>query len=278
MGDEMRVFLQPRSRARRAIRSISRMAAIGLTATLLAVPVSAAGTGTYRNPLEPVVPGDGIVESCADPTVIQGQEAEGRWYMYCTTDPLNDEDRLPNGDFQFHLIPMLSSADLVHWTYEGDAFASRPAYATANAGLWAPEIAYYPETGNYHLYYTVTDTTLPGGGSAIGLATGPDAPWPVDAPGVRRCRAARCRLLRAGLSPLGLRPRGRPDRRSRLPLLRLLLRWHLRPGARGDRPDHRSRDPDQRRHRQQVRGRRGRAPRWLLLPVRLARPTAAAAR
>ena len=39
---------------------------------------------TYRNPLEPTVPGDGIVESCADPTVIRGQEGEGLWYMYCT--------------------------------------------------------------------------------------------------------------------------------------------------------------------------------------------------
>jgi arabinan endo-1,5-alpha-L-arabinosidase len=99
--------------------------------------------------------------------------------MYCTSDPLNDTDRLPNGEFDFHLIPMLSSADLVHWTYEGDAFETRPAYAVPTAGLWAPEIAYYPETGSYHLYYTVTDTTLPGGGSAIGLATAPTplGPW-----------------------------------------------------------------------------------------------------
>ncbi len=78
-----------------------------------------------------------------------------------------------------HLIPMLSSADLVHWRYEGDAFGDRPSYAVGNAGLWAPEVVYHPESGDYLLYYTVTDTTLPGGGSAIGVASGPTplGPW-----------------------------------------------------------------------------------------------------
>jgi arabinan endo-1,5-alpha-L-arabinosidase len=177
----MTALQNPSIRSRRT-GTIARLVAVALAALLVApltASVAAAGSGTYRNPLEPVVPGDGIVESCADPTVIQGQEGEGRWYMYCTTDPLNDEDRLANGDFRFRLIPMLSSSDLVNWTYEGDAFTTRPEYATATAGLWAPEIAYYPETGSYHLYYTVTDTTLPGAGSAIGVATAPTplGPW-----------------------------------------------------------------------------------------------------
>ena len=61
-------------------------------------------TTTYENPLAPVVPGDGTVDSCADPTVLQGQDGEtidGKqvWYLYCTTDPLNDEDvGRPDGD------------------------------------------------------------------------------------------------------------------------------------------------------------------------------------
>jgi len=169
------------SRSGRPAGGGRRLAAV-LAATLMLVGLpraAAAGDRTYRNPLEPVVPGDGIVESCADPTVIRGQENEGRWYLYCTTDPLNDDDKLPSGDFRFHLIPMLSSADLVNWTYEGDAFASRPAYATSDAGLWAPEIVYHAETGQYLLYYTVTNTTFPGGGSAIGVATAsaPLGPW-----------------------------------------------------------------------------------------------------
>jgi arabinan endo-1,5-alpha-L-arabinosidase len=96
--------------------------------------------------------------------------------MYCTTDPLNDGDKTA-GNFNFHLIPMLRSSDLVNWTYESDAFSARPAWAVSNAGLWAPEIQFF--NGQYYLYYTVTDTTLPGGGSAIGVATSnsPLGPW-----------------------------------------------------------------------------------------------------
>jgi arabinan endo-1,5-alpha-L-arabinosidase len=154
---------------------------LSLLAVLAAPSVTPAQTSTktYMNPLQPVVPGDGVVESCADPSVTYGQEGEKLWYMYCTADPLNDQDRNTDGGFNFHLIPQFTSPDLVNWTYVGDAFATRPVYATTNAGLFAPEIEYYRETGKYHLYYTVTDTTIPGGGSAIGVATSdsPTGPW-----------------------------------------------------------------------------------------------------
>ncbi len=136
------------------------------------------GTGTYRNPLDIRIPGDGRVESCADPTLLHGQQpGDTFWYMYCTTDPLNDEDRDPNGNFNFHLIPMLRSRDLVDWTYMGDAFATRPDWVRDNAGLWAPEVKYF--NGQYYLYYTASDTDLPGNGSAIGVATSPNplGPW-----------------------------------------------------------------------------------------------------
>jgi arabinan endo-1,5-alpha-L-arabinosidase len=167
-------------RLRRRLLAALAAAALVLSVMGSAAPAVLAGTGTYRNPLAPVVPGDGVVESCADPSVIEGQEGEGRWYLYCTADPLNDEDRNASGGFVFRQIPMMTSTDLVNWTYVGEAFAgNRPVYATANAGLWAPEIAYFPATGLYHLYYTVTETTLPGGGSAIGVATSdsPTGPW-----------------------------------------------------------------------------------------------------
>jgi arabinan endo-1,5-alpha-L-arabinosidase len=171
-------------RRRRRFAAVARLlaAAIAVSTLLGALAAPAAATGSrYHNPLRPAIPGDGVVESCADPSVIYGQQGERRWYMYCTTDPLNDQDRTASG-FNFHLIPMMSSADLVHWRYEGDAFTTRPSYATPNAGLWAPEIIYHPEQpdgADYYLYYTVTDTTLPGGGSAIGVATGPTplGPW-----------------------------------------------------------------------------------------------------
>lgn len=150
---------------------------------------------TYTNPLSIQIPNDGLVESCADPTIIHAQDSY--WYIYCTTDPLNDNDKT-GGNFNFHLIPMLRSFDLVNWTYMGDVFSAKPSWVDPGAGLWAPEIQY--RNGLYYLYYTASWTSLPGGGSAIGVATStsPLGPWvdsgapvvePQDAPccvGARR--------------------------------------------------------------------------------------------
>ena len=54
----------------------------------VAAPAAAAGPGgprarTYENPLEPRIPGDGIVGSCADPTVFRSHEqGDPNWYMF----------------------------------------------------------------------------------------------------------------------------------------------------------------------------------------------------
>lgn len=153
--------------------------ALLLAVALLATPpVAADETDTYRNPLN-VRTADGVrVTSCADPTVLRTQEPDGDavWYLYCTTDPLHDDDRDASGDFNFRLIPTFSSRDLVNWTYEGDVFEQRPAWM-GDTGPWAPEISYF--NGRYHLYYAAPDTDLEGGGSAIGVATSdsPTGPW-----------------------------------------------------------------------------------------------------
>jgi arabinan endo-1,5-alpha-L-arabinosidase len=173
--------VRPVTRALSARPRASRTLLLGVLAALLAAlaPAGAsAATGTYQNPLTTTVPGDGSVESCADPSVIQGQEDEGYWYLYCTMDPLNDEDRTDAG-FTFRMVPQLRSTDLVHWTYVGEAFTERPSWATADAGLWAPEIEYDAANERYILYVTVTNTTFAGGGSAIAGATsdGPTGPW-----------------------------------------------------------------------------------------------------
>lgn len=139
--------------------------------------IRAATLNTYTNPLPVQIPDDGLVESCADPTIIYGQTpGDHYWYMYCTTDPLNDEDKT-GGNFNFHLIPMLRSADLVNWEYMGDAFSTRPGWVADDAGLWAPEIQFFND--QYYLYYAASWTDLPGGGSAIGVATShsPLGPW-----------------------------------------------------------------------------------------------------
>ena len=144
--------------------------------------ITGTATGTYTNPLPIEIPGDGMVESCADPSVIYAPEDQ-YWYMYCTTDPLNDEDK--TGDaFNFHLIPMLRSTDLINWEYMGDAFTTRPDTLAPTSGMWAPEIDFF--NGLYYLYYTIPDTAdsvsgEPGcdGDSAISVATSesPLGPW-----------------------------------------------------------------------------------------------------
>jgi arabinan endo-1,5-alpha-L-arabinosidase len=150
-----------------------------LVASAVGAPAQAAAATSYTNPLTAPLPNDEIVESCADPSVTYGVEGEGRWYLYCTTDPLHGNDRDASGNLNFHLIPMFSSADLVSWTYEGDAFTTRPAWLAPTSGMWAPEISYL--NGSYHLYYTAPDTNaaITGGGSAIGVATAPTplGPW-----------------------------------------------------------------------------------------------------
>jgi arabinan endo-1,5-alpha-L-arabinosidase len=162
----------------------SRLTAAMLFLALLLVPGAAAArptqdsTGTYRNPLPVQIPDEGQVESCADPTLIRAQQpGDNYWYMYCTTDPLNDEDRNAAGGFNFHLIPILSSLDLVNWTYVGDALDERPEWVADDAGLWAPDIEYF--NGQYYLYYAASNTDLAGAGSAIGVATAPSpaGPW-----------------------------------------------------------------------------------------------------
>jgi arabinan endo-1,5-alpha-L-arabinosidase len=143
---------------------------------------------TYQNPLVLNLPGDGRAESCADPSIVHSNDPRDRgWYIYGTADPLNDSDRDANNNLILHLIPIYRSLDLTHWQYLGDAFTAPPAWAKPTALLWAPRAVYYQ--GRYFLYFTATDTNVAGGGSAIGVATGPTphGPWtdsgrPVVAP------------------------------------------------------------------------------------------------
>jgi arabinan endo-1,5-alpha-L-arabinosidase len=147
-----------------------------------AAPPSVQAAETYDNPLLPAV-GDGVVESCADPSTIYA--LDGAWYTYCTTDPLNGADRNSGGALNFHKIPQLRSEDLVTWTYVGDAFsAAPPSWADPGTFMWAPEIEIIGDT--YYLFYGITDVAdhvsgEPGchSDNAIGYATSksPTGPW-----------------------------------------------------------------------------------------------------
>jgi arabinan endo-1,5-alpha-L-arabinosidase len=177
-------------------RMLGCVAVLAASLLLPAAPVAAADY--YRNPVNIGIPSGGRVTSCADPNVIRSQTpGDNAWYMYCTTDPLNNEDKT-GSDYNFHLIPTSRSTDLVHWTYVGDAFTSRPTWAEPGAGLWAPEVRYFD--GLYHLYFGVTDVKPAVSGdtpechddNAIAVATSasPTGPWTVsDAPVVEPRRA-----------------------------------------------------------------------------------------
>lgn len=163
--------------------------------TTLTIPLANAAAarpapGTYRNPVAPRIAGDGTVDSCADPTVARGRGAEARsWFMYCTTDPLNDSDTSGSGDPTFHPLPMMRSGDLTHWRYVGDALPQKPTWASPTAFLWAPDVVYSRTYHRYYLSFVVTDTSDAVSGepgctsdSAIGVATGdsPTGPWKVS--------------------------------------------------------------------------------------------------
>ncbi|MEV5767559.1 family 43 glycosylhydrolase [Micromonospora sp. NPDC052213] len=154
-------------------------AAIGLVlAGTASAPAAAASDPRYRNPVSA-----GFADTFADPVVVRGED--GFWYAYGTTDPLRE------GEGTFHRVPTARSADLVDWTYVGDAFGAdqRPAYAAPGAGFWAPDVRRVGD--RWVMYVTVTDTTVSpdGGDFAVGAATAPTptGPWtfadePVVAP------------------------------------------------------------------------------------------------
>lgn len=145
-----------------------RLLPLALIAATLFVPAQSAAAARpihYSNPVSAPA-----ADTFADPAVVKGKD--GFWYAFGTSDPLKA------GETDLRLLPILRSRNLVDWTYQGDAFTTRPSWATPTAGVWAPDIRY--TAGRYVLYYTVTDTTLnPGDDSAIGVATAPSplGPW-----------------------------------------------------------------------------------------------------
>ena len=133
---------------------------------------------TFSNPLSIQIAGGGTVQDCPDPSIIHGQKpGDNLWYMYCTTDPLNGSDKDASGNFNFHLITMHKSPDLVHWAYVGDVFSVRPGWVASTAGLWAPAIKFF--NNQYYPYFAASDASLLAGGAAIGVATSstPIGPW-----------------------------------------------------------------------------------------------------
>ncbi|SCG68051.1 family 43 glycosylhydrolase [Micromonospora inositola] len=149
-----------------------------LATTASAPAVAGSGPDRYPNPVSA-----GFADTFADPVVVRGDD--GLWYAYGTSDPLRE------GEKQAHRVPTARSADLVDWTYVGDALAAdqRPSWAAPGAAFWAPDVRRVGD--HWVMYVTVTDTGVSADtfDTAIGAATAPTptGPWtfadePVVAP------------------------------------------------------------------------------------------------
>jgi arabinan endo-1,5-alpha-L-arabinosidase len=123
-----------------------------------AAAVSAAG---YTNPVT-----SGVVDTFPDPAMIRGRD--GRFYAYGTTNPI----RSSAGETGEHILPVISSADMVHWTYVDDVYGvdAHPAWWPAGTRPWAPDIRLVD--GSYHLTYSLSV-----GGVALATGPSPTGPW-----------------------------------------------------------------------------------------------------
>jgi len=134
------------------------------------VPTASTAPSTFTNPVfEPDLP---------DPSIIQ-DPATGISYVYGTT------DYWTSSPSSLHIMPILSSRNLVDWTFVRNTFSppgttpapgspTQPRW-TGNPFLWAPEVRLID--GRYVMYYAASSTAA--GGSAIGVATAssPAGPW-----------------------------------------------------------------------------------------------------
>ena len=161
---------------RHPFRSLAALLLAFLLAGALVGPSAAASPSErYRNPIS-----RSFADTFADPAIIEAKD--GWWYAYSTADPLREEDE------EAGIMHIARTRNFVDWEYLGTVFddTNRPSWATATAGLWAPDVRYV--NGRYVIYFTVTDTTLnppcvdPAprcDDSAIGVATSPSpvGPW-----------------------------------------------------------------------------------------------------
>ncbi|MCY1137584.1 family 43 glycosylhydrolase [Actinoplanes sp. Pm04-4] len=122
---------------------------------------SASAAAAYTNPVSA-----GAVDTFPDPAVIKGKD--GRWWAYGTTNPIFNS----RGETGEHILPTLTSPDLVHWTYAGDVFplTAKPAWWPAGTRPWAPDIRYYNNA--YRLTYSLSV-----GGIGLATSSGPNGPW-----------------------------------------------------------------------------------------------------
>ena len=112
----------------------------------------------YVNPLTLTDPATGPAVSCPDPAILKQRVSfYDVWYLYCTGDPLNSNDKNGSGGLKNHLITQYRSYDLAHWTYIGDVFSTLPAWiGGVTDQLWAPAVEHF--NNKYYLYYAAPNS------------------------------------------------------------------------------------------------------------------------
>ncbi|WP_085066223.1 family 43 glycosylhydrolase [Catenuloplanes japonicus] len=133
-----------------------------LIVSFLTLPSPAqAAPASYTNPVSA-----GTVDTFPDPALLKAKD--GLWYAYGTTNPIRNSA----GETGEHILPIMSSPDLVHWTLRGEVYPvdAKPSWWPAATRAWAPDIRYVD--GTYRLTYSLSV-------GGIALLTGPTplGPW-----------------------------------------------------------------------------------------------------
>ena len=133
----------------------------------------------------------------ADPTAV---EHNGRIYVYGTNDQQEIDSvgkGTQNSYAHIHSLVMMSSSDMVNWTYHGIIDVEKAAPWTGKRGVsWAPSIiSRLEDDGKTHFYLYYSHG---GGGIGVLTATSPVGPWTdplghdiidVNTPGLKDCPA-----------------------------------------------------------------------------------------
>jgi len=107
---------------------------------------------------------------CADPTAIV---YNGRMYVYGSNDHQQYENSEKNDYGYIKSLVVMSSADMVNWTYHGTIKVDEVAPWIINS--WAPSVVYkkaYDGTTTFYLYFSNN-----GVGTAVLTASSPLGPW-----------------------------------------------------------------------------------------------------
>ncbi|MFD0670053.1 family 43 glycosylhydrolase [Cohnella sp. GCM10027633] len=133
------------------------IAVLAATAVSLSACAGTHAPAKYANPVfEPVL---------ADPSVVKAED--GYYYAYGTEDQWDDG--------VVHLVPVVRTNDLVHWTFVRDAFESKPDWKS-EGGIWAPDVT-LRDDGKYIMYYSLSEWGDSDPGIGVAVSDRPDGPF-----------------------------------------------------------------------------------------------------